>query len=657
MERGLIQKATNYNESGTEVSETNYTYQRTGAPLAITAFKFDDNNGLKAYAKYTTFAATSELISTQTQKVFDSPTLTQARQSSVSYTYAGTNHKLPTKTQVTNSDNSILTTQVKYAKDYTTATAGGDAPTAAIYHLQQLNINIPVERYQQVQRGGQTNTISSALTKFGTFTPGINTFYLPAQSLKLIAPDGIANFQPSAITSGVFSWDSRYFATANYTVYDGEAVLQTGDDAHQHVSGLINASGTHQPLVAIKNGTAAEVSFNNFDNIFDNSRAFTVAGNTGGGFTANGSHTGQAIGLGTSQWLNAQVFKSTQSDNCIFSIWLNTATAGNLTIALTTSGSQTSTYTKAIAGNGQWTYYEWKIPVSNMTPTFMVKVSSSVNVSVDDVIFYPESAEVSIASYDATTHYKNSATNTNGVSVYYANDQWGRTLYTFDQDRNIVQKNSYILPADIQNFNIGFSVSPTGNIYNTTLVSFSTTGVGSCYGAGVTYQWNFGDGTAPFNTTQSGEVTHTYATPVSSATTYTVTLTASSPFYGQKTTTKTVTVLPPPPVTLTYSTNTIAGGISTVTLSNSAHTYNFTVGQLNGASIAAGTYNVTIITVGGTYNPSTGKGWAYVGYGEVGSSGTCFAYSSSGSTTGYSSSFNVIAGHTINFITDNASYG
>lgn len=326
-------------------------------------------------------------------------------------------------------------------------------------------------------------------------------------------------------------------------------------------------------------------------------------------------------------------------------------------IALTTTGSQTYTYTEPVAGNNTWTYYEWKIPVNNMTPSFTTKVSCSVNVSVDDVLFYPENATVNTMNYDVTTHYKIAATNTNGVSVYYSNDQWGRTLYSFDQDRNILQKNLYILSTDIQNFSSAFTVSTTGNIYNTTPVVFTNSAVDGCYGSGVNYQWNFGDGTAPFNTTQAGTVTHTYSALVSTATNYTVTLTVSSPYYGQKTTTQTVTVLPPPPVNLTYSTNTTGGGISSVTLSNSSNTYTFNTGQLNGASIAAGTYNVTIYTVGGLYNPDTGKGWKYVGYIDQNntSNGGCFTYSSAGNSTGYSFSFNFIAGHTINFKTDNTS--
>ncbi len=645
LERGLVQKVSNYNDAGTLVAETNYTYQRTGTPVNITGFRTEDFNGLKAYNKYVLYTSAGELTRTESNKVYDSPTLAVSRQSTVTYVYASANHKLPTQIQTSNSDNSVLLTNNLYVKDYASS-ASGDTTTQALYEMKQRNMNALVESYSQVTKAGVTKVTSAKLTKYKLFSVGGNTFCQPSQSLSYVAPDGIASasFVPSTITSNTFAYESsKYIPQANYAAYDTKGILQSLDDNNRNVSGVITDWSSGKPVAAFKGATASQVVFNDFDSN-SNGTSFVITGNYDGDFASNGSHSGFAIGFGTTQGLTAGVSKKGGVNNYIFSAWLNTSTAGTFNIVLKTSANQTYTYPKTIAGNGAWTYYEWSIPVSNMTATFTASLSCTVNVSVDDIIFYPENAEVNTITYDQVQHQKIAQTNTNGVSAYFGNDQWGRNLYVWDQDKNIIQRNSYITNKNFVDFVQPVINAPAPGINTQQSITFSTTSYPPCIAGGITYTWNFGDGTAPVNTTGATSPAHSYAT----AGTYTVQVTVTSPVYGQKSNTTSV-IIGNGPITLSYNSYTSGGGdISTVEFYNTSGTrlYLFTASQLNGATVPKGVYNIRVTVTGSLYNSGTGIGYSCVVLTRDGDTYDCLNYNSQG-IYNYSETLSTV--NTLNF--------
>src|SRR5205823_1520829 len=120
--------------------------------------------------------------------------------------------------------------------------------------------------------------------------------------------------------------------------------------------------------------------------------------------------------------------------------------------------------------------------------------TASNSISIDDVLYYPDVATVATSTYDATTHYRIASTNTNGVSAYSVNDQWGRTVFALDQDHNIVQKNTFITSADVTTYGSS-AISGPDSVYNAVPTTFTITGPDPCAAAGTSVQWNFGDGT------------------------------------------------------------------------------------------------------------------------------------------------------------------
>jgi hypothetical protein len=615
-EQGLPISVVNYNDALVKVSESDYTYGRSYTPTTIKAFKSEDGPAgtiAKFYSQYKVYFNTSELTSTVTQTVFDSPTLSQAQATTVNYFYLSVYHKLLSKTTAMNSDGSTITTNFTYVKDFA-ANYNSNPNITALYELGLQNANLPVETWQTTNRGGTTNTTNASLTLYEENSSSMGTGFPPSQQFKLVQPNGESAFGQFAIntSAGTTSKDAGYFGVANFDQYDNTGYPMTADDNHKHIVTSIFDPLSNHPTAVFKNANYNEVAFNDFDSQLPTTiSAFIITGS--GSFGPSGSHAGLAAGLATTQTVTTQVVitKNTSAQNYIFSIWINAAAMGTLTF--TGAGFPAITYT-----TGGWKYYEVTVAASSLSSTFTPSFTASNNISIDDILLYPDVAEATTATYDQTGHYKICQTNTNGVSAYFTNDQWGRVLYAYDQDHNIVQRNQYVSLNDYQSFNTPVIVPPA-NIYAGIGGSFSNSAPTSCYTNGLYYIWSFGDSTAPDTTTSPLAVMHTYA----DTGTYTISLSVHSPLLGTKTGTRLVTVTSLPYTSISYTNACTPGGhipsaIATLKFVpvSSGTTYTFTTTQLQaGVTVLPNNYQITITAVGTQYNSvSNPTGWGSVIY-------------------------------------------
>jgi hypothetical protein len=541
-ERGLPLSVIAYNDAGAKVSETDYTYQQYAGPVSqstITAFNEDDNPSpdsslvVKTYNKYTIYYNAGELSKTTIQKIYDSPAV--SRNDTVTYTYGSTHHALLTKQTATNSDGSTLITNISYVKDYSPADVTNPY-IKALYHLQLLNINAPVETYQQVKRGSTTVTTGASLTLYRASANGSITNYLPSIQYKMVTPDG-GSFTPFSInnTAPSISEDSKYFNAANYDAYDNTGALLTADDDNKHIQTSLTDHISGKATATFSNAAYSEVAFDDFDSQFAAPvNTFTI---TGSGFAANGSHSGNAYGLNTTQTISTTVTKNAIALNYIFSVWINAA-AGSHILYITLNGGTATSYT--YLGAGSWKYYEFKIPVSGIsTSSITLSMAPAHATSLDDILFYPEIAQASTAGYDPVTYYKLVATNTNGISAYYTSDTWGRLLFRYDQDKNIVERKTYFTYDQIANgLTPDLTYSPHPAIFNN-VTHFSTTPNPRI--TGTIFTWDFGDGSPPVSGLSPTQA-HTYT----SAGTDTVTITASHPLYNTRSFSLPVVVTYPP---------------------------------------------------------------------------------------------------------------
>lgn len=454
-ERGLLQKVTTYLDGGTtKVSESTYTYQRSFTPSSIYAFRTDDiTNGtlvISGYNKYNIYYGTSELSKSVTNTVYDSPTYSVGHTSTTNYTFGSAYHKLLTQQDMVNSDGSTLTTKISYTKDYPSAGSGTNINVTAIYDLNQLNVNVPVETIQQVTKGGATNIIGGSLTLFNSFASMKVNSAMPSQQLQFVQPIGLpsASFTPFGATgsgsSQTLTKDSHYYTVANFTDYDLSGYLLTTDDNNHNVVSHATDHTIYKSNLLAKNAAWNELAYNDFG-YYNNIPSFVMSG-TGGAIITNGGHTGDGYAFATTQTATATINKNAQAKTYIFSIWIN-ASSGSKTLNISLNGGTPVAYT--YTGTGAWKYYEWPITVTTMPTSFSLALTSAQAVSIDDILFYPSTAEVMTFSYDNMSHAVTSKTDTNGVSTYYLNDTWGRILYIYDQDHNIIQRNIYVIPTGI----------------------------------------------------------------------------------------------------------------------------------------------------------------------------------------------------------------
>jgi hypothetical protein len=637
MERGQPLKTTTYDQDGVKVSEASYTYVRSSAPAIIPALNLDEATSsgrtVKNYSKYNICASYGELTATETKRLYDLNTGVNPQTSISTYTYNTAQHKL-IKQEAANSDGSILTTNIKYTKDYTAT--GSNPEVAAIGNLQAKNVNVPVETWQQVTRGGVVKTISASLTKFKAVTLSSSVSYLPGQSFSFLSPDGAPSFTPYNITSGTPSPPyAGYVTTQNYTIYDGHGNLVTVDDAHKHTKTVITHYYVNAPSAEFSNASVKEVAFNDFDSYSFAGAEFTYSGSLN---TTTDSHIGNASTFIAGQTFTRTIEKNAKTDKYIFSVWIKAANGANNTLNYKLNGG--TAVSLPYTGTGTMKYYQFTIPVTSMASspsTFSVSLGTSTDIIVDDLLLYPENTEVVTYNYDPYTKFKRGMTNTNGISAYYTNDQWGRLVYAFDQDRSLVTRNSYVAPADLQSM-VTLQIGNSTPTYAGTAISFSTSGYNTCTAiTGVSSTWNFGDGTSPV-TTSSLSTSHVYA----ATGTYTVTLTSTSLLFGTQTVTTTITVTsaPPPPtfVTLHYTNSTAGNGnITNVAFVSGGTTINVPGTSLEGYTIAKGTYTITVSLSGGTqYDAGTG-----LGYGSIAVGGNCRVYNVLNTNTYAFSSYNM----------------
>ncbi|MGY4538123.1 hypothetical protein ACVW0P_002543 [Mucilaginibacter sp. UYNi724] len=522
-ERGLLRKVTNFNGLGLPVSETAYTYIRTGTPLVIYAVKIEDNNGVKAYSRYSIYASTSELTSQLTKKNYGSSGSSLTQTSITNFSYGNNYHQL-VQQQVTNSDNSVTTVNTSYSKNFAIGSPGGDSTANAIFRLQKLNIDVPVERYTQITRAGSTGTVMAQLTRFKTFAfPGNIYAYLPVQTSKFIAPDGAA-FTPFSISAGIAASDPKYNTSSNFTAYDSIGKLLTADDNNKHVITMITDYISDNVVASFKGAAFSEIGFEDFDSKLPLRSNFTLSVPTG--IVGTQSHTGNSYALNAGQAISKIMVKKTNENYYILSAWISSTTAGNLTLTLT-AGSASYNYSEPFTNTANTSrYFEWKVPVNNINSVFTISFTSTTSVNIDDIVFYPQSTVAGTYAYEPFTHFKIAETNTNGVSTYFTSDKFGRVTLIYDQDKNIIKRKSFLNTDDISaGLTMPFFSPVSSNIDINTVVAFDVQHNPCIVNA--TFTWDFGDGTTG-SVLNGYHQAHTY-TAIGN---YTVTCTVSSPSYN-----------------------------------------------------------------------------------------------------------------------------
>jgi hypothetical protein len=452
------------------VSQKIYSYQRTTLPVTqVSGIKFEKFNTTFQYGKYTLLGNVDKVKLTEATRSFDQTDTTKYIETSSTYTYNG--YKMLSQKTTTNSDNSIFTNTFKYAKDYNTT--GTDTQSQMIDSLVANN-----------QHGTLIESISSSgasilganLTLFNKFGP---RRILPSSKLVLSDPTG---FTASTVSGSSFKYSANYTPVSFIDAYDALGNPTITRDQSRIVKSVIMGFNNSYPVLEISNARYDQVVYSDFE-ANGNSR-LTYPGSFP---TATASWSGMKSLILVSTTVASQNVARGKGNFYKFSCWAKASAATTLTIKFNSGVwvSNTLAYPSTGALN-TWQYIEKRIDISSVPAdtNFDFQLSSSGSVYLDNVAFYPESADIVMHSYDPLVG-KTADFDSRGNGVYQEYDAAGRLRYVRNTDKDIVLiKDYHYASSNGMTPTSTFSYNPS--IKTGDAVTF--TGEASCV-PGVTYSW------------------------------------------------------------------------------------------------------------------------------------------------------------------------
>lgn len=557
-ERGLLTSTQKYSESGHLVQEKDYTYTpiyQGTAPNYIygVAYDFftyspgDINTRLYNYGKYSLYTGINKLQVTEKDVTYDPTNYSVSASIQTNYNYAAANHTLLSSVSSSASNDATnyttYVTRYKYPQDYTSSlTAGADSASVAIQTLTNNYMNSAiVENTASIIKPGQSEQITKAgLNIYKVFNISGSNKVLPYKSLALRTNAPVSSFQQSTVNGSYqFVKDNRYQLVNSYVDYNNIGNVYSTNDGRHNLSGVLyDITGT-SPIAKISNALASQVVYSNFDDEkpgnLTGPTTYSFDHTTNTGYSPVPGRVGNAVSVAANFAFQKNSVSKGVGNSYIFSYWIYSTTTGNMTVTLTdgsgnTSGPVVIPYTNT---TGVWTHYKVAIPVTNLNATFNITAQTNAAVWVDDLLFYPSAAHVSLTAYQ--NFQKIAETDPFGNTTFYTNDAMGRPVVVTDQNQNILKRMIY-------NYNIAyplnayFSMPPAGTA-NTTITFNAASD--PCEPAGIVRNWDFGDGTTLAN--GGTNPTHVYT----ASGTYTVKLTVTSTAYGTVSSAQNITITYP----------------------------------------------------------------------------------------------------------------
>lgn len=557
--RGLLLRTSIYIESETtpirEEINTYVTHSVGGASVKGLLYDRTPYNSSAYYYTYSDYTVTSnklKVLATTTVKERDRVNTSSYLSTVTNVTY-GTNHAMPSKTVVTNSEATQRINYYKYAKDYPAAGGTiGDNQVAMIDLLNQTGqYGQLVEQTEAVKRTGESEyTYGGVVSMFENF----GTTQQPQIKVKEVyslATDGIADFALSSyntVSGTVYFQKNSAYQKQFATFYSGtkKDMLWVEDKTRQRTAfHTDNASGI--PIATIDGAEANQVAYSNFDQ--DTDFDFDILGFTSNDKFAEGRTGNYGLGgwrQGTSKYLR-KVMQKKAGDLYVLSAWYKApeATAGAHSFLIKVKNSSGATQVQeaidfAATTANAWYYAEKVLDLSSTTTDITVEIwfddtyISALTGILDEVLFKPVTADV-LRSTFKTGFGPTAVVAPDGRIAKTEYTLNGQVAYIRDHDDNIVQKMNYTHWSGTPGFN-PISIQTPATIYdNVPALLKAVTGCADI----ASLQWkvvpNGGSG-AFFN----GSDEEWYTFP--NAGVYTITLKVTHPSYGEYTAIKNITV-------------------------------------------------------------------------------------------------------------------
>jgi Family of unknown function (DUF5977) len=357
-----------------------------------------------------------KLLTTQTNKIYDQLSNNYIT-SSKTYTYGNPAHNAPTTIYETNNAGEQVVTTIKYAADYSIngSQACSNNFNNNIGYLNIFNLkNTPIEKlqYRQNADGSNKRLINGQITNYNLTNP--------TEVYVLETATALANVVPSTITSGCFTYDSRYKLAGSFG-YDNNNNLVTQTKTDDIVKSYLWDYASLYPVAEVQNATSTQIAYTSFETTYK------------GSFSFNGAILASALTPPTGKKyydLSSGNITATTDPSKIYivSYWRNNNGSSPFSVAGSTNVKN------GLAHNG-WTCYQHEV-VGN----------SSISISgigfIDEVKLYPKNAFITTNTYEPMIGVT-SECNSNNIITYYDYDIANRLVSVRDIDRNIVKNLAY----------------------------------------------------------------------------------------------------------------------------------------------------------------------------------------------------------------------
>lgn len=466
-QRGLVTLKREFNEAGHKVRETATTYQdifRLGAsaPLTVSAVRYDKYansnyaNNLFLFGKYYFLTDAARVVSTESVTTYDPNDVTKFGTEQQQFYFTSTNHRFISDTKSTTIDGTSYYTHYRYPQDFGTISGTTDKASEMIKNLQTANrVSAPVERIVTVQKpGGNENVVGAAIMKFNDFlTPGK---ILPESALQWVNSNTVSysSFIKAYVNTsggtGVFTIDPNYKLIQTFLAYDTADNLSLSIGEDSVLTATLWSSRINLPVASIVSASVPQIAFSDFDVPTEASFTPEYTGTDGGLWRGPGRAGDYAMGFYETRFVKA--LKKSGNYYVLTGWWNKNVTSIGVSVTLKnsprTATYSTHSFTVNPSAQGTWDFFRLKVPLNAVsTQDYYIEVVITPNSTptaaclLDDLAFYPETAVLKTSTFKIP--FGTTSETVGNKTSFTVFDNLGRVKYVLDQDKNIIQRNTY----------------------------------------------------------------------------------------------------------------------------------------------------------------------------------------------------------------------
>lgn len=437
-QRASLLKQAVYNEGGTLLSTTSYTYQRItpGGVANIMGIDFEAITSpslykVFVYGNYRLIGNVAYTIATKKTTTYSEINSADSLSNTVSYAYSPIT-LLMDSISTTNSDGTVYSTRYKYAADYSFSGSETQVEAKAIYDLNSQNRHgTVIETLTRVDNGSSLVT-GAHLTTYADY----NGKTLPFQTF---SSPGSASFQPSYSSNNMLFKDASYELVSTVDRYTSEGLPVSMHDNRHHVSSVIYSPLNNSiPVVNIAGAIETDVIFEDFETVSLSSGFGSIGNSTDAwsGKLAYAATANEVLSHGVNTTKGSDLYRITLRAKG------NTATSITLQVKNGAVIKASTTLTYPSANVNSWAWLEGEINMSNVSNGYTFELIPDNALTLDDVEFYPDEANLTCQTYEPLIGIS-STTNDTGQSGFFTYDSQHRVQFVLNQDKDVVQFNEY----------------------------------------------------------------------------------------------------------------------------------------------------------------------------------------------------------------------